>query len=96
MYQMFGIRIRMRAAPKNTSVVLGPELQDFIADQIEDGSYRSASEVVREALQRFAIEQRKEEALLVALDEGLGSGRAAPGVFDRVRGRRARRARPAR
>lgn len=74
---------------RNTSVVLSEELQEFIREQIASGAYRSASEVVREALERFAGERRKEDALLAALDEGLVSGRARPGVFDRVR-RRAR------
>jgi len=43
--------------------------------------------------QRLATERRKEEALVAALDQGLASGRVAPGVFDRVRGRAARRTR---
>jgi antitoxin ParD1/3/4 len=76
---------------KNTSVVLSEELREFIREQIESGAYRSASEVVREALERFSSEQRKEAAFVAALDEGLASGRAKPGVFARVR-RRARTA----
>lgn len=75
----------MTAAAKNTSFVLDPKLQEFIRDQVDGGGYRSASEVMREALERFADEKRKEEALLAALDQGLASGRAAPGVFARVR-----------
>ena len=75
----------MTTAAKNTSFVLDPTLQEFIRDQVDGGGYRSASEVMRAALERFADEKRKEEALLAALDHGVASGRAAPGVFDRVR-----------
>lgn len=75
----------MSATAKNTSFVLDPTLQEFIRDQVDGGGYRSASEVMREALERFADEKRKEEALLAALDHGMASGRAAAGVFARVR-----------
>lgn len=70
---------------KNTSFVLSDELDGFIREQVDGGSYRSASEVVRDALERFADEKRKEAALLAALDRGLESGRAEPGVLARVR-----------
>jgi len=75
----------MTTSAKNTSFVLDSTLQEFIRDQVDEGGYRSASEVMREALARFAEEKRKEEALLAALDHGVASGRAAPGVFERVR-----------
>ena len=75
----------MSSSAKNTSFVLDAALQEFIRDQVDGGGYRSASEVMREALERFADEKRKEEALLAALDHGVSSGRAAPGVFGRVR-----------
>jgi len=45
------------------------------------------SEVVRDALTRLATERRKEEAVLRPLDEGAKSGRARPGVFNRIRSR---------
>lgn len=76
---------------KNTSFVLSEELDSFIREQVEGGAYSSASEVVREALERFADEKHKEAVLLAALDRGLASGRAKPGVFARVRKRHARR-----
>lgn len=75
----------MTTSARNTSFVLDATLQEFIRDQVDGGGYRSASEVMREALERFAEEKRKEEALLAALDHGVSSGRAAPGVFGRVR-----------
>lgn len=70
---------------RNTSFVLSEELDGFIREQVEGGSYSSASEVVREALERLADEKRKEAVLLAALDRGVESGRAKPGVFARVR-----------
>ena len=73
--------------PRTTSYSLGPELDSFVAEQVERGGYGSASEVVREALNRLADEKRKEAAVLDALDRGIASGRARPGVFARVRRR---------
>lgn len=73
--------------PRTTSFSLGPELDAFVAEEVERGGYASASEVVREALNRLADEKRKEAAVLAALDGGLASGRARPGVFARVRKR---------
>ncbi len=70
---------------KNTSFVLTSDLESFVREQIASGAYSSASEVMREALERFAKEQRAEAALRTALDVGLKSGRARPGVFARVR-----------
>lgn len=75
----------MATTIKNTSFAIDTHLHDFIRDQVDGGGYRSASEVMREALTRFADEKRKEEALLAALDHGVASGRAAPGVFERLR-----------
>lgn len=75
---------------RHTSFVLSEELDGFIREQVDSGSYRSSSEVVRDALERLADEKRKEALLAKALEMGLESGRAKPGVFARV-GKRARR-----
>ena len=69
---------------RTTSFTLGKELEEFVRDKVESGAYSSASEVLREALQRMADEERKERDLLVALDAGVASRRAKPGVWDRV------------
>jgi antitoxin ParD1/3/4 len=66
---------------------LGDELDAFVRDRVDSGEYASASEVVRAALTQFADEQRKEAALLDALDRGVASGRARPGTFERIRKR---------
>ena len=48
---------------KNTSVSLGSHFDDFIAKQVADGRYGSASEVMRAALRRLEDDERKVEAL---------------------------------
>lgn len=75
---------------KNTSIVLGEHFEAFIAEQLEGGQYANASEVVREALRYLEAQKTKEKALLDALDAGLASKRAKPGVFARVRAKRSR------
>ncbi len=70
---------------KTTSFVLGEELNEFIQQQVESGAFASASEVVREALTELAERTRREQEFYAALDQGLGSKRAKPGVFARVR-----------
>jgi antitoxin ParD1/3/4 len=69
---------------KTTSFILGDDLDTFVREQVDSGKYASASEVVRVALEQLAEETRKEAWLLAALDEGLASGRAEEGVWDRV------------
>jgi antitoxin ParD1/3/4 len=76
---------------RTTSFTLGEELDGFVREQVGSGAYASASEVVRDALTRLAEEQRKEAAVLAALDHGLASGRARPGAFARARRRHALR-----
>lgn len=69
---------------RTTSFTLGKDLEEFVSEKVASGAYSSASEVLREALKRMAEEERKERALLAALDAGLASPRAKPGVWDRV------------
>lgn len=72
---------------RTTSFTLGADLDGFVREQVDSGAYASASEVIRDALTRLAEERRKEAAVLAALDRGMVSGRARPGVFARVRRR---------
>ncbi|HVH45239.1 MAG TPA: type II toxin-antitoxin system ParD family antitoxin [Labilithrix sp.] len=69
---------------RTTSFTLGGDLEAFVREKVESGTYASASEVLREALRRMADEDRKERELLAALDAGLASRRAKPGVWERV------------
>jgi antitoxin ParD1/3/4 len=69
---------------RTTSFTLAKDLDEFVREQVDSGAFTSASEVVREALRRMAEEERKERDLLAALDAGLTSRRAKPGIWTRV------------
>jgi antitoxin ParD1/3/4 len=59
---------------KNTSISLGEHFESFIQNEISTGRYSSASEVVRTALRLLEAEEKKIEALRIALEEGEMSG----------------------
>ncbi len=65
-------------ASKNTSVSLGDHFQTFIDEQIAEGRYGSASEVVRAGLRLLENEAAKLAALRAAVREGLESGKPEP------------------
>ncbi len=62
---------------KNTSVTIGAHFEQFIAQQIHEGRYGSASETVRAGLRLLEERELKIAALQKALIEGEESGRAA-------------------
>lgn len=62
--------------PKNTSMTLGEHFDGFIANQISEGRFASASEVVRAALRMFEDNERKIAVLRKLLEEGEQSGTA--------------------
>jgi len=70
------------------NVNLTPELDRFVAAKVEGGLYANASEVMRAALRLLEKEERQYEekmaALKAAINAGLASGIADPGVFDRL------------
>ena len=55
------------------NVSLTPKLDDFVGTQVKAGRYRSASEVVREALRLLEIKQAETYYIQQALDEGFAS-----------------------
>lgn len=59
---------------KNTSVTLGKHLEEFIARQIKDGRFSSASEAIRAGLRLLEEREVKLNALRQALKEGEKSG----------------------
>lgn len=61
---------------KNTSITLGEHFDSFIARQITEGRYASASEVVRAALRLFEDTENKTAVLRLLLEEGEKSGTA--------------------
>jgi antitoxin ParD1/3/4 len=71
------------------NVSLTPELDRFVATKVEAGLYANASEVMRTALRLLERDEREQEAKMTALraaiDKGIASGVAKPGVFSRVR-----------
>ena len=61
---------------KNTSISLGSHFDDFVARQVEQGRYGSASEVIRAGLRKLEDEEQKLETLRALIQEGKASGTA--------------------
>jgi len=76
---------------KNTSITLGGHFNDFIAHEVATGRFGTASEVVRAGLRLLELEEKKLEALRVAIDEGLNSAEShdvdGEEYFSRLRGK---------
>ena len=76
-----------------SSYVIGDHFEAFIKDQIQQGRYASASEVVRDGLRvledREKLRVAKLEALKAEIRRGAKSGAGIPAetVFDEVRKR---------
>ncbi|MCK7458764.1 type II toxin-antitoxin system ParD family antitoxin [Idiomarina aminovorans] len=61
---------------KNTSISLGNHFDQFIARQVADGRYGSASEVIRAGLRKLEEDNQKLETLRALIQEGIASGTA--------------------
>jgi antitoxin ParD1/3/4 len=62
------------AMPRNTSVTIGNHFEAFIAEQLEEGRYGSASEIVRAGLRLLEEQESRIRQLRAALIEGEESG----------------------
>ena len=76
---------------KNTSVIIGDHLAEFIQRQVSEGRYGSASDVVRAGLRLLEEREMKVEALRAALIEGEESGASTPFDFDAFINRKRRK-----
>jgi antitoxin ParD1/3/4 len=59
---------------RNTSITLGEHFDEFIAHQLGDGRFGSASEVIRAGLRLLEENETKLKILREALQEGEQSG----------------------
>lgn len=59
---------------RNTSVSLGNYFEDFVENNISQGRYKNASEVIRAGLRLLEEEENKIHALKKAIQEGIDSG----------------------
>ena len=62
------------AMPRNTSVTIGNHFETFIAEQLDEGRYGSASEIVRAGLRLLEEHESRVRQLRAALIEGEESG----------------------
>ena len=67
---------------RNTSVTLGAHFSRFVEEQIKDGRFSNASEVVRAGLRLLEDVETRQRALRAALLEGEASGPAIPLDWD--------------
>jgi antitoxin ParD1/3/4 len=59
---------------KNTSIALGEHFDQYIAEQLASGRYRTASELVRESLRMHQERDLKILAMRAAIEDGIASG----------------------
>ena len=80
---------RQRCLMPTRNVNLTNEQDKFVAERVKSGQYANASEVIRTGLRLLEREERAYEekmaALQKAIQDGLDSGIAEPGVFEKIR-----------
>ncbi|EEF9706292.1 type II toxin-antitoxin system ParD family antitoxin [Salmonella enterica] len=67
---------------KITSVSVGEQLDGFIARMVNTGRYGSASEVMRSALRLLEQQESYDEAVRMAVVEGMESGESTMSLRD--------------
>ncbi len=63
---------------RNTSIALGEHFATFVDEQVAEGRYGNASEVIRAGLRLLEEREAKLKALRQSIEEGLESGPAEP------------------
>jgi antitoxin ParD1/3/4 len=66
----------------HTPITLGRHFEKFVDQQVKDGRYSSASDVVKAALRLLEEQEAHLEALRAAIIEGEDSGPSRPFDFD--------------
>jgi antitoxin ParD1/3/4 len=66
------------------NVSLTPELEEYIAQLVEEGRYRSASEVVRMAVRTLQDQEEERRIRLQALTDAIDTGLGQLAAGDRV------------
>jgi len=74
----------MSKITRNTSIALGEHFQKFVQEQVTQGRYGSASEVIRASLRLLEEHDTKLTALRNAIQEGIESGPAEPFDIDKL------------
>ena len=72
-----------------TSVALSAHFESFIREQVGNGRYNNASEVVRAGLRLLETQERQQQLQIEALQAAIAAGKASDGnlasnVFDRL------------
>jgi len=70
---------------KNTSITLGEHFDQYIAEQLASGRYRTASELIRESLRLHEERDVKIAAMRAAIEEGVASGLYENFSFEELR-----------
>lgn len=76
---------------KNTSVSLGDHFEAFIKNQVREGRFGNASEVIRAGLRLLEEHEQRVATLRRALDIGEASGDAGPLDFEAIKAEARRR-----
>lgn len=63
---------------KTTSFALGEKYEAFLKQEVSEGNYSNASEVVRDALRRMMEYKRKRAEWERLIDEGVSSAETEP------------------
>lgn len=61
---------------RNTSISLGDHFEDFVDNEVSEGRFKNASEVIRAGLRLLEEEESKIRALKMAIETGIESGLA--------------------